>query len=620
MLAMILATKDLPGYNYFKPLGMGYLKSYLKKELPNIEMRIFEDIDSLIRAKPECVGISAATEDFSIAQRYIKRIQQELDCPILMGGVHISLLPETLPRGVVACIGEGEETLVDLMKVFKKYKKFDQNNLPRIKGIAFWDNQNKLIFTEPRELITPLDKIPLPDRDSLGIKPFLHKTLYMFTSRGCPYQCKFCVSRVHWKKYREFSSDYVIREMEELIKKYKVKNISFFDDLFIVNRKRLREIAKKFEEKRFQVQTVCAVRANLVDDELCELLKRINVKEVTFGAESFSESVLNQLKKGSVTAIQNQQALDTLKKHGITANCSIIFDAPEEKREDLITTWKAIFNNLRSGKLNKVGWGLLRPYPGCDYWDMAVKKGIVGIDMDWDNFKNWDGFHLNDNMTRQEVDTIIDEWETKCYLANLQFRDESQHPYLSKEAVIARKERLIEVICARENKDESDQFVEQNYKEFLQKVEQYEVILINGWYEDECNETWRWINRDASFYIPSKVKKVANYLNLVFYVADIHNYGDAQIQVTLKVGQNKNTLTVSNEGEYKISVEIPLLTSPFDKYLECEIISSGSFCPSSISADSEDTRELSIVINKLELAKDDLSNIVRNLKFVKSVF
>jgi len=61
-LALILATRDLPGYNYFKPLGLGYLKSYLREQLPTIGVDIFEDINSLIQSRPGCVGISASTQ------------------------------------------------------------------------------------------------------------------------------------------------------------------------------------------------------------------------------------------------------------------------------------------------------------------------------------------------------------------------------------------------------------------------------------------------------------------------------------------------------------------------------------------------------------------------------
>ncbi|MFQ5924451.1 MAG: B12-binding domain-containing radical SAM protein [Dehalococcoidia bacterium] len=372
---MISPTRDLHGWNYLKPLGLGYLKSYLRMELPELDVDIYEDIDSVIQSRPACVGISAPTEDFAVAQGYVKRVQEELGSPVLLGGVHISLLPQTLPGGAIACIGEGEETLTELMNLFLRGRVFDPAELSNVKGIAYWDENGNLVQTEPRGLITPLDRLPLPDRDALGIEPGQNDALHMLTSRGCPYNCKFCVSRVHWKKYREFSADYVLHEIEELVSRYGVDTISIFDDLFIVNRKRLREIADKFAKRHYHVGTSFAVRANLVDDELCELLKKLNVRGAMFGAESFSEPVLRELKLGTVTVAQNQRALDTLHKHGIATIVSMIFDAPEETREDMSTSWRAIFDNLRVGKICQVSWGLLQPYPGSGYWDKAVEKG-----------------------------------------------------------------------------------------------------------------------------------------------------------------------------------------------------------------------------------------------------
>ena len=335
-LALIIATSTDPSESYFKPLGLGYIKSYLHIKVPAIEITVYDNIDQLIQDKPDCIGISASTENYSIALHYVEEIKKHLDCPIIVGGVHVSLLPESLPAGCIGCIGEGEETVRELMEIFLRDGEFTDDQLKKINGIAFRDAVTKKLTVNPeRELIRPLDSLPFPDRDALGVRKHLFQKVemvYIFTSRGCPYACRFCVSRIHWNKYREFSAAYVIREMEHVIRNYQVKKIVIFDDLFIVNRKRLREIVEEFRARKFAVEIFCAVRGNLVDDELCQLLTRMNVTEVTFGAESFSEPVLQALKCGSVTVAQNKNAIELLAKYGIRVNCSIILQFSRTNR------------------------------------------------------------------------------------------------------------------------------------------------------------------------------------------------------------------------------------------------------------------------------------------------
>jgi radical SAM superfamily enzyme YgiQ (UPF0313 family) len=606
---LILATREEFGMNYFQPLGLGYMKSYLKKYLPDLDVIICSSFDELLKSKPDCVGISASTENYAIAQQMIKRVKEELQCPVLLGGVHISLLPESLPVGVLGCIGEGEETLVELMKTLKAYG-FNDESLSRVKGIVYWNENGQLVKTPARDLIMPLDSLPFPDRDALGIKPGI-ENLYIFTSRGCPYTCKFCVSRIHWNKYREFSAEYVLNEIEYLIDKYKINKVTVFDDLFIVNRKRLREFVNGYVNRKMKIEMFCAVRANLVDEELAELLKTINIKEVTFGAESFSEPVLKVLKCGSVTAAQNQKAIDILAKNGIKVNCSIIFDTPEQSEEDMIITWRAIFNNVRENKLNRIGWGLLRPYPGCDYWYMAVERGLASDNMDWELFRDLTKLRINDKMSLARVNEIIEEWDTKCCLVNLKYRD-APVAHKTKDALIVKKEETIKKICGRPDKDESDKFVAGEYENFLDKSKKYKVILVDGW-EPSSGEDFRWIRKKATLFINSSIRDEANLLNLIFYVQDI-NYYQEPLVVKMKLGNEENSIAIANSGIHCLTMPLPYLAklSP-SGFLHMEISTNVHFIPARVSS-SIDDRNLSIVVSRLELAKNDPANIINVIK------
>lgn len=605
-LGLILATSPLLSESYFSPLGLGYITSSLHEKLPELDVKIYESIDSLLYDKPDCIGISASTENFSLALEYVKKIQESLVSPIILGGVHISLLPESLPPKTIGCIGEGEETVRELMKLFLKENALPAEKLVAISGIIFWNSENILIKTPLRELINPLDSLPFPDRIALGIKGHVDN-LYIFTSRGCPYTCKFCVSRIHWNKYREFSAEYVINEMEHLIKTYRVKRITIFDDLFIVNKKRLREIVQKFCEKKWDVEIFCAVRANLVDEEVCLLLKKMNVSEVTFGAESFSEPVLKELKCGSVTVQENKNAIELLSHHGIMVNCSLIFNSPEQTKDDMIETWKTVFGYIKSKKLNKVGWGFLRPYPGSAYWDLALEKGIVSLDMDWALFKKAEMMNLNDHLPKEELYLLMDEWDTKCCLLNPTYRDAPQN-FTEKSQIFIKKEFIISKILARENKDESDLFVEKEYKKFLNTLKKHKLILFEGWVLPDKDGNC-WIQKTATFSISSSVFNEYDYINLVFFIPDINYYNQKKMVISMKIDKIERQIEVDSNGFHTLSIPIPLLFKIIQKpYANGKIQCSEDFIPSAKYI-STDNRSLSVLIIKFELAQSVPENV-----------
>ncbi|MDP2726520.1 MAG: radical SAM protein, partial [Dehalococcoidia bacterium] len=157
------------------------------------------------------------------------------------------------------------------------------------------------------------------------------------------------------------------------------------DDLFIANRARLKEIGDLLEQEglRDRVRLSCAsARADLLDDEVCRQLSRMNVQAVGFGAESGSPRVLSYLKKDTTTVEDNQKVVDLCQKYGFQLFASFIIGSPIEEEEDLIKTYEFIKRN--SSKLHAVDVYPLVPYPGTPVWDQALSQGLVSEDMDWD--------------------------------------------------------------------------------------------------------------------------------------------------------------------------------------------------------------------------------------------
>ncbi len=371
----------------YPPLGLSYLASYLGK-YGGIDRIVFSrDPQEIIEQQPDFVGVSSVTHNFSRAINAAQRIKSALKIPVVVGGPHISALPHTLPSCFDAgVIGEGEETFLDLCRQYKTKSWLGPDFLASTPGIVFHSEHGPEI-TASRPLIQPLDRIPFPRRDLLAgsLDGTFGQDMHMLTSRGCPYKCVFCFSTQYWGRTRFFSPRYVVDEIKDLVENWGAKTINLYDDLFIANRARLREIAELLEQEGLtgRVTLSCAsARADLLNEEVCELLKRMNVQAIGFGAESGSQRMLSYLKKDTTTVKDNQGVIDLCQRYGFHLFASFIIGTPGENETDLAATYEFIKKNA-SG-FHAVDVYALTPYPGTPVWQEASSRGIVSDDMDWD--------------------------------------------------------------------------------------------------------------------------------------------------------------------------------------------------------------------------------------------
>ncbi|MEA3347108.1 MAG: radical SAM protein, partial [Candidatus Auribacterota bacterium] len=217
------------------------------------------------------------------------------------------------------------------------------------------------------------------------------------SSRGCPYRCIFCASSRYWNNIRYFSPEYVVDEIEELVEKWKVRLISFYDDLFVANQKRLNRIAELVVSRGLvgKVKFSCSCRANTVTEEVVSSLKKMGVCSVGMGLESGNPRVLSILKGKSAKVEDNFRAVELLHSAGIKVNASFIIGSPDETLEEMMDTYRFIKKSL----LSFVDIYLLTPFPGTPVWDQAEARGLVFANMDWSK--------LNVNFEKNKENAII---------------------------------------------------------------------------------------------------------------------------------------------------------------------------------------------------------------------
>jgi len=393
------------------PLNLAYIAAYLKKyDEEKHDIKIIDEFtggnaeEDLEKFKPDVVGISATTPQIPRAAEIKNFVKEKYPkVPVIIGGVHTTVIPErTLREGKfdVGVIGEGEVTFFELIQNFKN-NGLDQEDLKKIKGICYMKGKD-VIFTEPRPLIENLDSMPHPARELLNMDAYLkphdfirgiikRSTFAMF-SRGCPYKCVYCSSfAVHKQRFRMNSPEYIIEEIEELINKYGVEAVFFLDDVFIVNKERVRKICELMIDRGYNEKIIWDIqmRANLVspkDLELFKLLKKAGCIQAEFGFESGSPRMLQTLKKNTVTVEQNHQAIKLCKKAGLRVFGNFMIGSPGETVEDIQMTKKFILEHIND--MDEIVINMTIPYPGTEVWDILEKKGLLE-NLKWNELK-WD--------------------------------------------------------------------------------------------------------------------------------------------------------------------------------------------------------------------------------------
>lgn len=374
------------------PIGLTYLATYIRKYGKFKDIKIIDReniLKSIKEYNPDVIGISAVSEQYYRANEIAEQIKKISDALLVIGGPHITAMPNQLSKSnfKFGILGEGERTFLELLQEYKKSKEIDPK---KIKGLVFVDNKGETICTDRRELIEDLDEIPFPALDLLKMKeqylvpgPAGAKLIgirgYIITSRGCPYNCVYCGSNTCWgRTVRWNSAERVVKDIEKWVKKYHANHFVVYDDLMIVNRERLKKIISLLEKKNLlkKIDFELYGRANIMDDEMCMLLKKLNVTSIAFGLESGSEKMLRYLKKGTVTVEQGKKAVKLCKKHGLKVSGLFIIGSPGETEEDLRKTFEFVKNpNLDNFQVYQA-----TPLPGTELWDKAIKTKAIEDD------------------------------------------------------------------------------------------------------------------------------------------------------------------------------------------------------------------------------------------------
>lgn len=362
-------------------LAIRYLQGYVE-DLIHIDIKeytINQNIDfiasDLYKLEPEIIGFS--TYIWNLAEtlkicKILKIVNPKIK--IILGGPEVSFDGEKILEDNkfidFIIYGEGEETFREFIK-----KTIDGNeDYDDIEGLIYFQG-NKIIKNPPRPLIKDLNIIPSPYKN-IGDE-FENKIVYFESSRGCPFNCEFCLSSTI-KGVRYFEINRVKEELNNLIEG-KVRQVKFVDRTFNANKNYAMEIMSFIINKNPKdINFHFEVTAHLLDREMLDFLS--GVKEGLFqfevGVQSTNLDTIDAI--GRTTDFEKLRDITKeIKSHkNIHQHLDLIAGLPYEGYD----SFRKSFNDVYEIRPEKIQLGFLKLLKGSGLRKDQEKYGFKYLD------------------------------------------------------------------------------------------------------------------------------------------------------------------------------------------------------------------------------------------------
>lgn len=396
----------------YPPLGIAYIGAALEKAGYHVKILDAQALNLtssdckkiIFNQKADIVGITCMTSNFHGVLE-AARFAKQAGSIVVIGGPQLSAYPkESVSYDFIdfGIIGEAEESMVKLAEAIKNKKNYE--NIPGL----IYKKKGEINQNSPA-IIKNLDKLPPPAFNLLPVSKYdcvitEKPVLTMITSRGCPFKCGFCFKQPTDKFFRKRNPKKVVDEIEDLIKKYNVKEIMFYDDTLTLDREHIMNMCNEILKRGIKIKWQAPTRINSVDRELLKLMKKAGCTMLRYGVESGDENILKIMKKGT-TLEKIKQVFKLSKEIGIETFSYFIIGYVGE-------TPATMNNTIQFAKEidpDMAMFTVATPYPKTDLYRLAEKAGLVKGDY-------WRDFTLGEKNKRMGyMVKDADKWTKKAY-------------------------------------------------------------------------------------------------------------------------------------------------------------------------------------------------------------
>ncbi|MCA6128688.1 B12-binding domain-containing radical SAM protein [Thalassolituus oleivorans] len=286
---------------------------------------------------PQVFGLGSTAYTLNIVKKWAD-YAKSLGSIVVVGGPQATVNPHEV-LGLTQSIdfvfrGEAEllfETFLD---------ELDNNANSSLACLCWRDNERHFIGKEI-SVVGNLDEIKLSKYENMPINKYWcpdstsSPMVTISTTRGCPHKCTFCSSpTVSGRKVRRFGVENVLSVIDHVYSQHNVRQISFVDDVLTINRKHILSLCESIYKSFPDIHFFGNARADQIDNEISEALKKAGCHQLYLGFESGSQSILNSISKGA-SIEQLLRGANILKDVGIDRSIGFIIGLPGESEESV---------------------------------------------------------------------------------------------------------------------------------------------------------------------------------------------------------------------------------------------------------------------------------------------
>lgn len=387
MRRVLFVVKEIEGA---EPLGALYVAGCLQRAGHDVRFvgTRGNDVLASVRAfAPHVVAFGATTGLHRYYLGLAARIKAEfLQIFTLFGGPHPTYYPDVIhtPGIDAICRGEGEDASVELVDALDR-----GDDHRRIRDL--WVKHEGVVHKNPpRALRTDLDELPFPPRELLwaydprtAARPLKGFT----TNRGCPFPCSYCFNQslvehyadtgTSWKKVRIRSPENLVAEIAQVRARSALQVVAFRESIFVYSASWLRAFGELYR-REIGLPYYCHLRADLVTEEMVDLLAWSGCHSVNVGIETANERLANEVLHRNIKMARLAEGIRMLKRAGIFVFADNIVGIPGGTIDD---DWATLQLNIDLD-VDYAAATLCTPYPGTGIADYAIANGLFDGDFE----------------------------------------------------------------------------------------------------------------------------------------------------------------------------------------------------------------------------------------------